>query len=80
MKLRLGKGGLDGRGVITDRIFSSDLSFLIDELLLGKLSETVAVFGNSPHICLHFGWSQRGSAISGPPVVRQQDGSLNHPC
>jgi hypothetical protein len=52
--------------------FSAHLSFLIDELLLGKLSETVAVFGSAPHICFHFGWSQRGSAISGPPVARQQ--------
>ena len=52
----------------------------MDELLLGKLSETVAVFGNAPHICFHFGWSQRDSAISGPPVVRQQDASLYQPC
>jgi len=25
----------------------------MDELLLGKLSTTVAVFGNAPHICFH---------------------------
>ena len=39
--------------VITDLIFSPNLSFLMDELLLGKLSKTVAVFGNAPHICFH---------------------------
>src|SRR5215469_10692092 len=29
-------------------------SFLIDELLLGKLSETVVVIGNAPHDCPRF--------------------------
>ena len=35
--------------IISPSSFSSNSSFLIGELLLGKLSKTVVVRGNAPH-------------------------------